>query len=71
MPNTSNETKQLTVAVFVDLTAAYDVDNHRALLLKIAKTIKNAKVVRIIKSPQTAEDSMVKLMVKAVEETYE
>ena len=44
------ETKQITGAVFVDLTAAYDTVNHRILLLKIAKVIKNKRIVRIIES---------------------
>ncbi len=36
--------------MFVDLTATYDTVNHRALLLKIAKAVKNSSVVRIIES---------------------
>ena len=37
-------------AVFVDLSAAYDTVNHKALVLKVAKTIKNNPWVRIIGS---------------------
>ena len=44
------EEKQITGAVFVDLTAAYDTVNHRRLLLKVALMIKNKKIVSIIKS---------------------
>ena len=44
------ENKLITGAVFVDLTAAYDTVNHRALLLKVAQTVKNTSVVRIIES---------------------
>ena len=44
------ETKQITGTVFVDLTAAYDTVNHRILLLKVAKMIKNKKIVNIIQS---------------------
>ena len=44
------EKKLITGAVFVDLTAAYDTVNHRALLLKVAQTVKNTSVVRIIES---------------------
>ena len=44
------EEKQITGAVFVDLTAAYDTVNHRRLLLKVARMIKNRKIVSIIKS---------------------
>ena len=44
------EEKKMTGAVFVDLSAAYDTVNHRALLLKLAKTIKNIPMVRIIES---------------------
>ncbi len=36
--------------MFVDLTAAYDTVNHRALLLKVAKAVKNSTVVRITES---------------------
>ena len=42
------ENKLITGAVFVDLTAAHDTVNHRALLLKVAQTVKNIFVVRII-----------------------
>ncbi len=34
------KTKQITGADFVDLTAAYDTVNHRALILKVAQTLK-------------------------------
>ena len=44
------ELKQITGTVFVDLTAAYDTVNHRILLLKVAKMIKNKKIVNIIQS---------------------
>ena len=44
------EEKQITGTVFVDLTAAYDTVNHRLLLLKVAKMIKNKKIVSIIQS---------------------
>ena len=44
------ETKQITGAVFVDLTAAYDTVNHRLLLNKVAKVVKNAKIFKIIQS---------------------
>ena len=40
----------VTGAVFVDLTTAYDTVNHRALLTKVAKIIKNKHTVRIIES---------------------
>ncbi|KAI8493396.1 hypothetical protein Bbelb_287930 [Branchiostoma belcheri] len=40
----------VTGTVFVDLTAAYDTVNHRALLTKVAHITKNTKVVRIIES---------------------
>ncbi len=39
-----------TGAVFVDLIAAYDTVNHRALLFKVAKLVKNSTVVRVIES---------------------
>ena len=44
------ENKMITGAVFVDLTTAYDTVNHRALLLKLAKTIKNSTIVKVIES---------------------
>jgi len=44
------ETKQITGAVLVDLTAAYDTVNHRLLLNKVAKVVKNAKIFKIIQS---------------------
>ena len=44
------EKKQITGAVFVDLTAAYDTVNHRSLLLKVAQTIRNNSIVHIIES---------------------
>ncbi|CAH1242641.1 Hypp6921 [Branchiostoma lanceolatum] len=44
------EAGMVTGAVFVDLTAAYDTVNHRALLTKVASMTKNVRVVRIIKS---------------------
>ncbi len=39
------ENKLKTSAVFVDLTAAYDAVNHRVLLFKVAKVVKNSTVV--------------------------
>jgi len=44
------ETGKVTGAVFVDLTAAYDTVNHRLLLLKLAKMVRNTSTVRIIQS---------------------
>ena len=44
------EAGKITGAVLVDLTAAYDTVNHRALLTKVAHMIKSTKIVRIIKS---------------------
>ena len=44
------ENRMITGAVFVDLTAAYDTVNHRALLLKLAKTLKNSTIVKVIAS---------------------
>ncbi|GFR94956.1 LINE-1 retrotransposable element ORF2 protein [Elysia marginata] len=44
------EEKQITGTVFVDLTAAYDIVNHKILLLKVAKMIKNKKIVSIIQT---------------------
>ena len=44
------ENKLITGTVFVDLTAAYDTVNHRALLLKIAKIVRNTTIVHIIES---------------------
>ncbi len=44
------EEKQITGTVFVDLTAAYDTVNHKTLLLKVVKLIKNKKIVSIIQS---------------------
>ena len=44
------EARQITGAVFVDLTAAYDTVNHRMLLLKLAKVVHNTKIVKIIQS---------------------
>ncbi len=43
------EAKQITGAVIVDLTAAYDTVNHRSLLLKVSHTVRNTTIVRIIK----------------------
>ena len=42
--------KLITGTVFVDLTAAYDTVNHRLLLSKVAKCVKNSRIVRIIQS---------------------
>ena len=42
------EARQITGAVFVHLTAAYDAVNHRKLLLKLAKVVLNTKIVKII-----------------------
>ena len=44
------ETKDITGTVFVDLTAAYDTVNHRILLLKVARMIKNKNIVNILRS---------------------
>ena len=44
------EEKQITGTVFVDLTAAYDTVNHRLLLNKVAKVVKNSRIVSIIQS---------------------
>ena len=44
------EEKNITGTVFVDLTAAYDTVNHRILLLKVARMVKNKTIVNIIKS---------------------
>ncbi|GFR86692.1 RNA-directed DNA polymerase from mobile element jockey [Elysia marginata] len=44
------EEKQITGTVFVDLTAAYDTVNHKILLLKVAKMIKNKKIVSNIQT---------------------
>ena len=44
------ELGKITGTVFVDLTAAYDTVNHRLLLLKVAKVIRNPNIVRIIQS---------------------
>ena len=44
------EEKKITGAVLVDLTAAYDTVNHRLLLNKVAKVVKNSKTVKIIQS---------------------
>ena len=44
------ENKLITGTVFVDLTAAYDTVNHRALLLKVSKIVRNTTIVQIIES---------------------
>ena len=44
------EEKKITGTVFVDLTAAYDTVNHRLLLNKVAKVVKNSRIVTIIQS---------------------
>ena len=44
------ERGNITGAVFVDLTAAYDTVNHRALLYKLTRMVKNTCVVNIIRS---------------------
>ncbi|KAK3880999.1 hypothetical protein Pcinc_014548 [Petrolisthes cinctipes] len=44
------ENKQITGTVFVDLTAAYDTVNHRALIFKVAQIVQNSTMVRIIES---------------------
>ena len=44
------ERKQITGAVFVDLTAAYDTVNHSLLINKVAKCVKNSRIVKIIQS---------------------
>ncbi|GFR65806.1 LOW QUALITY PROTEIN: retrovirus-related Pol polyprotein from type-1 retrotransposable element R1 4 [Elysia marginata] len=44
------EEKQIFGTVFVDLTEAYDTVNHKILLLKVAKMIKNKKIVSIIQT---------------------
>ena len=43
----------ITGAVFVDLTSAYDTINHRQLLTKVAKFTKNSTIVGIIQSMLT------------------
>ena len=55
------ENKIITGAVFVYLTAAYDTINHRALLLKLAKTIKNTTIVSVIKSLLTNQRFFVEM----------
>ncbi len=49
------ENKLKTGAVFVDLTAAYDTVNHRALLLKVAKAVKNYSCPYYRISPEQPE----------------
>ena len=44
------EEKSITGTVLVDLTAAYDTVNHRILLLKVARIIKNKPIVNMIQS---------------------
>ena len=44
------QNKLKTGTVFVDLTAAYDTINHRTLLVKVAKMIRNKRIVSIIQS---------------------
>ena len=44
------ELGKITGTVFVDLTAAYDTVNHRLLLLKVAKVIRNRNTILIIQS---------------------
>ena len=44
------ENRLITIAIFVDLTAAYDTVSHRALLLIVTQVVKNKIVVQIIKS---------------------
>ena len=41
---------QLTGTVFVDLTAAYVTVNHRGLLLKVSKMLKNRMIAEVIRS---------------------
>ena len=41
------ENKQIIGAFFVDLAAACDTVNHRSLLLKVTRTIRNTTLVRI------------------------
>ncbi|KAI8515700.1 hypothetical protein Bbelb_065130 [Branchiostoma belcheri] len=55
------EARLVTGAVFVDLTAAYDTVNHRALLTKAARMIKNVRAVRIIESLLTNRRFFVEL----------
>ena len=42
------ENKQITGAVFMDLTAAYDTVNHRKLLVKVAQVLRNTKMTALI-----------------------
>ncbi|KAK3870172.1 hypothetical protein Pcinc_011237 [Petrolisthes cinctipes] len=44
------ENQLKTRAVFVDLTAAYDTVNHKALLFKVAKMIKNTTIIKVLES---------------------
>ena len=44
------ERKLVTGAAFTDLSAAYDTVNHKLLLLKLAKVIKDVQIVRTIQS---------------------
>ena len=44
------ENKQITGAVFVDHTTAYDTVNHSALLFKVAQMTQNSTIVHIIGS---------------------
>ena len=44
------EQRQVTGTVFVDLTAAYGTVNHRSLLLKVSKMLKNMMIVEEVRS---------------------
>ncbi len=44
------EQNKITGVVLVDLSAAYDTVNHRALLLKLSRMLQNSQLVRIIAS---------------------
>ena len=44
------EKKLITGAVFVDLSAAYDTVNHRALIHKLSQLIQNAMITSAIQS---------------------
>ena len=56
------EKKQITGTVFVDLTVAYDIVNHRKFLLKVAKVTHNTKIVSIIQSLMSNRASLWKWM---------
>ena len=51
--------------VFVDLTAAYDTVNHRGLLLKVSKILKNRTIVKVIRSLTENRKFYVEMALKA------